>query len=793
MGRLLPFLLLGLAGCKPAPGPPPAAPVSPPPASAAPASAVPVNTAPAEDAGEPTLPGVAGPSPALDEALRAAAQASGHPPRTHHLRPDGAPQFVNRLARSVSPYLLQHAHNPVNWHPWGDAAFEKARRLNRPVLLSVGYSTCHWCHVMERESFEDLEIAAFINQHFVAIKVDREARPDVDAVYMNAVHVLAGQGGWPMTVVLTPDREPFFAGTYFPPRAGARGARQGFLEILQALARDWQGDRAGLLSRAKDVSERLAAAAKPRRPGTLPGPQAIERGVRRLARQFDATHGGWGPPPKFPRPAVPALLLRYHRRTGDAEALRQVVHTLRRMAAGGLFDQLGGGFHRYSTDGRWLVPHFEKMLYDQAQLARLYIEAWQASGHADLAAVARRTLDYVARELVDPAGGFHSATDADSPGLDGHAEEGLSFTWTPRELAEVLGAERAALVGDWYGVTPQGNFEGRSILTVWRSLPTVAERHGLDVTALKAALAEADARLLAARAKRPQPLLDDKVITGWNGLMIDAFAFAGQALREPRYVAVAARAADFALSTLRDGEGRLHRAWRKGTVTGAATLDDHAWLIGGLLSLYEATGQARWLDDAVALQAVQDRWYTDPAGGYYATAEDGEALLTREKPEYDGARPAGNSSAALNLLRLEVLTGDRQYGERAEKLLAAFAEPLNAAGHALPGMLAALDFAHDTPREVVLVQTAQDPGEALAAAIGAAFLPNRGVITLAPGVEPPAAWAKGKGAQGGQATVYVCEAGRCERPTGDPKVVQAQLAKAHPLLPDAQPEPITPR
>ncbi len=742
------------------------------------------------DSAEPSVPGVQG-DPALDGALRAASAAAGHTPRTDHRAADGTPRFVNRLARESSPYLLQHAHNPVNWHPWGDAAFEKARRLDRPVLLSVGYSTCHWCHVMERESFEDLEIAAFINAHFIPIKVDREQRPDVDAVYMNAVYALAGRGGWPMTVLLTPDRRPFFAGTYFPARTGDRGSRRGLLTILQGFDSEWRTARAGLVARAAEVSRKVAAMGAIGRPGAVPGPEAIERAVRQIAASFDPRDGGWGLAPKFPRPSQPALLLRYHRRTGDPEALRQVVHTLRRMAAGGIHDQVGGGFHRYSVDGRWLVPHFEKMLYDQAQLARLYVEAWQITGADDLAAVARRTLDYVARELVDGQGGFHSATDADSPAPGGHDEEGWAFTWTPAELTAALGAE-APLVMDWHGVTAQGNFEGRNILTAWRAPAEVAGRHGLTPAALAARIDAAHSALYAARAKRPPPLLDDKVITAWNGLMIGAFAFAGQALGEPRYVAVAARAADFALAHLRGPDGRLHRAWRRGTTSGVATLDDYAALTGGLLDLFEATGEGRWLTAAVALQAALDAHHADPAGGYFATADDGEALLMRDKPDHDGARPAGNSVAALNLLRLAELTGEARYDQTAERLLGAFASRLTRGGTGLPALLAALDYAHDAPREVVVVGTAQDDGAALWAVVGRHFLPNRALVRRAGPGQSPVPWANGKPAQGGRATAYVCEAGRCERPTSDPAVLATQLARVKPLLPDRAPAPLAP-
>ncbi|HTN52324.1 MAG TPA: thioredoxin domain-containing protein, partial [Anaeromyxobacter sp.] len=464
------------------------------------------------------------------------------------------PRFTNRLALERSPYLLQHAHNPVNWYPWSDEAFEEARRTGRPVFLSVGYSTCHWCHVMERESFEDEEIARVLNERYVAIKVDREERPDVDAIYMTAVQLLTGGGGWPMSVWLTPDREPFFGGTYFPPRDGSRGPARGFLSILGEIADLWEGDRARISAATGSLVQavRTALASHGEPAGAPPGPEPIAAAVAALRPSFDSVHGGLVRAPKFPSNLPLRLLLRHHRRSGEAESMRMAVFTLERMAAGGIHDQLGGGFHRYSTDREWLVPHFEKMLYDNALLAVAYAEAWQLTGRPDLARVARQTLDYLLRELASPEGGLFSATDADSEG-----EEGRFFVWEERELREALGAGAERFLR-FHGVTAQGNFEGRNVL--WVPRPDEAEWE---------ALAPARARLLELRAQRPHPLRDDKVLSGWNGLAISALAFGGRALGEERFVRAAVRAAEFVLDRL-VVDGRLLRSWRDGEAGGPA-------------------------------------------------------------------------------------------------------------------------------------------------------------------------------------------------------------------------------
>ncbi|MEO7667941.1 MAG: thioredoxin domain-containing protein, partial [Polyangia bacterium] len=554
----------------------------------------------------------------LGEAV--AARGADYRPRTHHLEQDGAsgvgrPRFTNRLALETSPYLLQHAHNPVNWFPWGDEAFAEAARLSRPVFLSIGYSTCHWCHVMEEESFEDEEIATFLNMHYVSIKVDREERPDIDAVYMSAVQQLTGSGGWPMSVWLNAAREPFFGGTYFPPRDGARGVRHGFLSLLADLSQTFQRDpervgkaAAALVEAVRRAMQGGAGAGAHIGPGTvagaLPGREVIDGTVEFFKRSFDAVHGGVRRAPKFPSNVPVRLLLRHHHRTGDAEALNIATVTLEKMAAGGLYDQLAGGFHRYSTDARWLVPHFEKMLYDNALLVIAYAEAFQVTGRGDFARVARETCDYVLREMTDAGGGFFSATDADSEG-----EEGRFFVWTAEEIRQHLGeGDITRRFLEHYDVRPGGNWEGNTILNVPRP----------DEEAW-AALADARARLREVRARRVPPARDDKILTSWNGLMISALAVAGRLLDEPRYRDAAACAAAFALEHLRGPDAELRRSFKDGRAGQSGSndgfLDDYAFLVAGLIDLYEATFDPRWLGEALALAHQTERRFADAAGG----------------------------------------------------------------------------------------------------------------------------------------------------------------------------------
>src|SRR5437870_5641194 len=675
---------------------------------------------PADERAAGPLPGAPPFEAALARRLaRAARQRDAETkPRTRHLGPDGAPRYTNRLVLETSPYLLQHAHNPVDWHPWGDEAFATARREGRPVLLSIGYSTCHWCHVMEDESYEDLEIAEFLNAHFVAIKVDREERPDVDEVYLAAVQAMTGSGGWPLNVWLTPDRKPFYGGTYFPPRDGVRGARTGFLTVLRTLAEVYARDPARAAAAAADLAGRLGGGVE-RASDDVPAAASIRAAVTTFATGFDATWGGFGRAPKFPRPSVLALLLRYYRRTGDAHALAMATATLDRIAAGGIHDQLGGGFHRYATDAEWRVPHFEKMLYDNAQLAALYLEAFQATGREDFAGIARETLDYVAREMTSPEGGFYSATDADSAG-----GEGAYFVWTAAEIDAAVGEQQGRLVRTFFDVAPEGSF------VLWRPRPAAEVAAGAGVTPEELARAVDAARpaLLAARARREPPATDRKILVAWNGLMVSAFARGALVVGEPRYRAAARRAAALLVSraVARD---RLRHELAEGRATGEAFLDDYAFLIAGLLDLFEVDPDPRWPRQAIALQERLDADFADAAaGGYFFTAAEHEALPTRPQPDDAGALPAGNSVAALNLLRLAEPTGDEPYRGRAAGTLRRFRGVRGRAPSALPAMLCALDFFLDRAKEIVVVSPRARDDRLLFDTLGRTFVPNRIIV-----------------------------------------------------------------
>ncbi|HYU57988.1 MAG TPA: thioredoxin domain-containing protein [Actinomycetota bacterium] len=661
----------------------------------------------------------------------------------------------NRLADATSPYLLQHAANPVDWYPWGEEAFAKARAEDKPVLLSVGYAACHWCHVMERESFEDPPTARLMNEHFVSIKVDREERPDVDAIYMEAVQAMTGGGGWPMTVFLTPGGTPFYAGTYFPNED--RHGMPALSRVLMALAEAWRDDRERVVAQGERV---VAAIARTPDESREPLTEDLLRGAyRSLERSFDPEWGGFGPAPKFPQPMNLELLLRTHLR-GYPGALDMATRTLERMASGGMYDQVGGGFARYSTDRMWLVPHFEKMLYDNAQLARLYLHAWQVTGTGWYAAVVRETLDYLLREMRAPEGGLYSAQDADSEGV-----EGKFYLWPYDELRAVAGED----VARWLGALPDGNREGTNIL--WRA--------GGDPS--PADWPAARERLYAAREERVRPATDDKVLAGWNGLAIQALAEAGRALGEPRYVEAAGAAAGFVLERMRREDGRLLRAWRDGRTSGPAYAEDHAILAAALLVLHETTFDLRWLAEARALADELVRLFRDrDGGGFFQTGADAEALVVRPKDLFDNAVPSGNSVAAEVLLRLHLLSGEAEY-ERAAVSALRVARPLmerasGAAGHALQ----ALDLYLSPAREVAVVgEPAAADTHALAAEVWRRFLPNVVLAVARPG-DPDAAKVapllEGREARDGRATAYVCARFACRRPVTDPAALAEQLA-----------------
>ena len=669
--------------------------------------------------------------------------------RTHHLRDDGTPQFTNRLALETSPYLLQHAHNPVDWHPWSDDTFAKARALGLPVFLSIGYATCHWCHVMEEESFESPDIAQILNERFVPVKVDREERPDVDAIYMQAVQMTTGHGGWPMSVFLTPEGKPFFAGTYFPARDGERGARFGFRTILLELDRVWREERQRADASAEQIADAVAHSLSPAPGAGLPAIHVLHDAMRSYAEMFDAAEGGPKRAPKFPSSMNVRFLLRYWKRTADQEALHMAQLTLTKMALGGIYDQVGGGFHRYSTDARWLVPHFEKMLYDNALLATAYVEGWQATGDELFRRVACEVLDYVHREMTDASGAFFSATDADSEG-----EEGTFFVWTPRQLEEVLGHEDGARTAELLGASERGNFEGSNVLSLQQA-PSSEELAFLKVIRPK---------LYEARAKRPPPLTDTKILTSWNGLMIGAFARAALAFGRADYVEHAARAAEKLTA------GELRRTGRH-----AALLEDHAFLAAGLLDLYEVSGDARWLDQAKRLHAALSDRFADEGGGYFRTPADHEKLLAREKPSYDGAEPTGNSVAALTLLRLESITGEQRWRDEAEKLLKSFGQILGSVPIAMGEMLLAVDWLLDTPKEVVVVRPHGQSDSALLEPLRRTFAPNHVLIRHEDGAPPATPLAQDRPARDGKATAYVCVKGACQLPVTDPSALQALL------------------
>jgi uncharacterized protein YyaL (SSP411 family) len=683
-----------------------------------------------------------------------------------------APRHTNRLAGEKSPYLLQHAHNPVDWYPWGEEAFAKARAENKPIFLSIGYATCHWCHVMARESFENEAIAALLNQWFVCIKVDREERPDLDAIYMRAVEAMTRSGGWPMTVFLTPDRQPFFAGTYFPPER--RGNLVGLRELLPRIHELWVKEPDKARQAAQEMVTQLRVAATTQ-PGAVLPDRAVFAAYRAAVQgAFDREHGGFGRGAKFPPALDLALLMRLDWRKGDASGLSsEVGRTLDSMMAGGLYDHVGGGFHRYTVDRAWRVPHFEKMLYTNALLVPVYLEAYQLTGRPDYAKVVRETCDYILRDLTDPAGGFYSAEDADSGG-----GEGLFYLWTPPELDAALGKDAAALFAAAYDVTKAGNFAGgRSILHRMADEAVLARQFKLTPAAVGARLAAARAALLNARAKRERPQRDDKVITAWNGLMIGALARADQVLQEPRYRAAAVRAADFLLTHLRR-DGDLLRRWRAGEAAIPAVLSDYAFLVHGLLDLYEATLDLRWLTTARDLGQEMVTRFADPAGGFFDTDGNDPTLLVRTKEGYDGVMPTGNGVACLDLLRLAEYFADGGLREQADQALRAFATRMTRTPRAVPQMLRALDFRLAAVKEVVIAGPVDDPRtRALLDVARAAFLPAR-VIAVTSGEDAIARtipWAAQRVAIDHQPTAYVCENQMCLLPARDPASLRRQL------------------
>jgi uncharacterized protein len=680
---------------------------------------------------------------------------------------------MNRLASETSPYLLQHADNPVDWYPWGEAAFARARAEDRAVLLSVGYSACHWCHVMEHESFEDEETARIMNERFVNVKVDREERPDVDAIYMNAVQALTGHGGWPMTVFLTPDGVPFYGGTYFPPEP--RHGMPSFREVLVGVAEAYRLRRTEVVQAAGNLRDALAESMLLRRPVDSLHASILDDAFRSLARGYDPAHGGFGTAPKFPQPMTLEFLLRHHARTGDEGALDMLTHTLQQMARGGLYDQVGGGFHRYSVDARWLVPHFEKMLYDNALLARLYVHAYQATHDESLRRTAEDVLHYVAREMTAPDGGFYSAQDADSEG-----EEGKFYVWTQAGIDAVLGTEDGALFRQYYGVTGAGNFEGSNILHVTRSGAEVADAAGIEPDLLEERLAGSRRKLYDARASRVWPARDDKVITSWNALMLHAFAVAARVLGDTAYLDTAVRNAEFLLRELRPG-GRLLRTWRDGTARIDAFLEDHALLADALLSLYEATFDVRWVEEARALgDTVIERFWDDDDALFYDAPADGEPLIVRPRDVHDNPTPSGGAAATLMLLRLAVFTGESRYERIAARALHGMGGLLQHGPLAFGHLLAALDFHLATPQEVVIAGDAASADvRALLDVVNERYRPNTLLAMRRPQQsatdDETVPLLAGRSTIDGQAAAYVCRRFTCQQPVTSPEALRREL------------------
>ncbi|MGD9735702.1 MAG: thioredoxin domain-containing protein [Solirubrobacterales bacterium] len=662
----------------------------------------------------------------------------------------------NRLSRETSPYLLQHQNNPVDWYPWGEEALARAREEDRPILLSVGYSACHWCHVMERESFEDPETAAYMNEHFVPVKVDREERPDVDAIYMEAVQSMSGHGGWPMTVFLDPDGVPFYGGTYFPPDEG-RGMPS-FRMVMEAVVDAFETKREAIRERAPEVRQRLGAigAVEPRPGGA--GEAELAAATERLLAAADRQYGGFGGAPKFPPASSLELLLA----RGEREVVRE---TLDAMLAGGIYDQLGGGFARYAVDRVWLVPHFEKMLYDNGLLATVYLHGWQAFGAERYRRVCEETLDWMLREMRGPEGGFYSALDADSEG-----EEGKFYVWFPEEVREVLGEEQAAPVLEFYGVSERGNFEGANVLHRAQGA-SAPEPEGLDA---------ARAKLLAAREERVRPGLDDKRLLAWNALAISALAEAGAVLGRDDYLEAARGGAEFVWGTMRDDAGRLLRTYKDGKARLNAYLEDHAFLLEALLTLYEAGFERRWFEAAVeTAEAMLERFADPERGGFFSTSVDHEELIVRRKEVGDHPIPSGNSAAALGLLRLAALTGERRYREAAEGIFALFAKPASEHPDAFAHLLRAIDFAAAPVREVALVAAADaDPVAPavadLAAVVHGEYRPHLVLAAGPEGAERPPLLA-GRTLVDGRPAAYVCENFACRLPVTSPDELRSEL------------------
>ncbi len=690
-------------------------------------------------------------------------------------------KHTNRLADETSPYLLQHAHNPVDWYPWGEEALAKAKAENKPIFLSVGYSACHWCHVMERESFENEDVAAVMNAHFVCIKVDREERPDIDEIYMTAVQAMTGSGGWPMSVWLTPNLKPFYGGTYYPPDSAY--GRPGFKAVLQHIAKIWVERQDDVHKTAAEMTAHMESllAGRIEGGGDLT-PELLTAAADSLAGSFDATDGGFGDAPKFPSAPSIEMLLREHSRTGDESQLHMATFTLDKMALGGIYDHLGGGFARYSVDAQWLVPHFEKMLYDNAQLAIAYVDAWQVTRDPFYRRVVEETLDYILRDMTDEGGGFHCAEDADSEG-----EEGKFYLWAHDEILAELGNDDGAFFCDYYNIEPAGNFSshepyhrGKNILHMSVPMEAFAQAHGETPKKVLARLEPLRKRLLDLRSKRIRPGLDDKVLTAWNALMISAFCRAHQAFGEERYRAAAVRAAEFILAKMTNEKGELLRTHRKGESRLPAYLEDYSYFIVALVDLYETTFDVKYLKDAERLAGLMMTKFWDAEHrAFYFTSDDHTNLLVRTKPTYDGATPSGSSMAAVGLLRLAKLTDNKAHYDTAIALLKANFPYLSRAPRGYLKMLAAVDFVVYPPKEIAIVGPKSSPATAsLLDALRTTYVPNKVVAFMEPSDESAGSVVpllKGKSLVRGSPAAYVCKDFACKLPVTTPTELLEQL------------------
>ncbi len=689
---------------------------------------------------------------------------------------------TNRLVNEKSPYLLQHAQNPVNWYPWIEEAFEKAQKEDIPIFLSIGYSTCHWCHVMERESFEDEEIAKILNDNFVSIKVDREERPDIDSIYMKACMLITGSGGWPLTIIMTPQKKPFLAGTYFPKKT--RSGMIGLLDLLKNIVELWKNDRSKLVGTANKVTEHLTDWVKAKQPEEDLTEIVLDEAFIRLLDSFDQTNAGFGTRPKFPSPHNLMFLLRFWKRKGTRQVLEMVEKTLQKMRLGGLFDHVGFGFHRYSTDSKWLVPHFEKMLYDQALISIAYIEAYQATGKKEYQTTAEEIFEYTLRNMTNPEGGFFSAEDADSEG-----EEGKFYVWTETEIRETLG-EKADIIIKVFNISKEGNYPnevhhgktGKNILHLKVPLQELSVKLGMNIKELMYILEEARQILFKAREERIHPSKDDKILTDWNGLMIAALAKGGQAFGSLKYVEVAEKTVEFLFEKLQTADGRLMHRYRDGEATINGNLNDYAFLIWGLIELYEATFKIKHLEEALSLQDDMIKHFWDKNnGGFLFTPNDGEKLLIDNKEFHDGAIPSGNSIALLNLIRLARITGKIHYEERAEALKRAFSSHIEGTSSQNTMFLVALDFILGQTYEIVVVGNLRSKvTKNILQVIRTRFIPNKVILIKKENdtsLENLAEYTKGMKTIDGKTTVYVCKNFSCNYPTTDLKKVLTYLGE----------------